>query len=621
MTTLDSLLATAQQHIHNHKYANAITAADKALTLSPQNETALFIKGVAHYGNGNSAKAKTAFQHVLSINPAHAASLYQLGCITRAEGQLNEAGQFFLKAFQANPQNTDYAHTLIHMLRKSTITEYNPVLEQIFLQLFTHARADVNPLFVPWYEIFKRSPHGLKIIQLLDKPTPSAQTINEAVENPSLILALANCRVRNYGLEWALTHTRKAILLQGLVEDISPIFLAALAIQNFMNEYVWNETEEETKAVESLIAAVLATPTPHKLGLLGAYRPLHHIKGIEAAASVVEQDSTGFTANLWQQQVAEPLREKEIRAGIKAITPIDDAISRKVQNQYEENPYPRWSSSNIPDRCTLLEYIHSQYPWTKNQLASLPDKPDILIAGCGTGKQAMDVATFFHAKRIEAVDLSLTSLSYAIRKQEEQQVDAPIHFAQADILKLGEAFPAESFDAIFCSGVLHHMNNPLAGWQVLYDLLKPGGVMFIGLYSEMARSAVNEAREIIVKHGYPSTLEGIRKFRSYIVKQPQEPISQWLLRMPDFYSVSDCRDLVFHVQEHQFTIPKIKEALETLGLEFLGFDESHIQAQQPFAQAFPKEKMPGSFAAWEKFEQQNPYAFSAMYQFIARKPA
>ena len=32
------------------------------------------------------------------------------------------------------------------------------------------------------------------------------------------------------------------------------------------------------------------------------------------------------------------------------------------------------------------------------------------------------------------------------------------------------------------------------------------------------------------------------------------------------------RDLLFHVQEHRFTIPKIKDCLAQLGLTFCGFE-------------------------------------------------
>ena len=44
------------------------------------------------------------------------------------------------------------------------------------------------------------------------------------------------------------------------------------------------------------------------------------------------------------------------------------------------------------------------------------------------------------------------------------------HYLQADILHLHQI--DKKFDIIESSGVLHHMNNPMAGWKVL-DLLKP----------------------------------------------------------------------------------------------------------------------------------------------------
>ena len=45
-----------------------------------------------------------------------------------------------------------------------------------------------------------------------------------------------------------------------------------------------------------------------------------------------------------------------------------------------------------------------------------------------------------------------------------------------------------------------------------------------------------------------------------------------VLKFSDFYSMSECRDLLFHVQEHQFTIPQIEATLQELRLEFLGFE-------------------------------------------------
>ena len=48
---------------------------------------------------------------------------------------------------------------------------------------------------------------------------------------------------------------------------------------------------------------------------------------------------------LLDQQVREPLKERELEPSIPRLTPIEDRVSRLVQEQYEESPYPRWIKS------------------------------------------------------------------------------------------------------------------------------------------------------------------------------------------------------------------------------------------------------------------------------------
>ena len=108
-------------------------------------------------------------------------------------------------------------------------------------------------------------------------------------------------------------------------------------------------------------------------------------------------------------------------AGRSALTAIDDR-SRPVQQQYEENPYPRWIV--IPPVS-----VPAANPDTQR-------KNDILIVGCGTGQQSIDAALLFPHAHILAVDISLTSLAYARRKTREAGLKN-IDYAHADILKLG----------------------------------------------------------------------------------------------------------------------------------------------------------------------------------------
>ena len=55
------------------------------------------------------------------------------------------------------------------------------------------------------------------------------------------------------------------------------------------------------------------------------------------------------------------------------------------------------------------------------------------------------------------------------------------------------------FDIISSMGVLHHLAEPIAGLRELLSLLRPGGFMRIGLYSESARQEVVASQA--VHHG------------------------------------------------------------------------------------------------------------------------
>src|SRR5205085_12512775 len=133
-----------------------------------------------------------------------------------------------------------------------------------------------------------------------------------------------------------------------------------------------------------------------------------------------------------------------------------------------------------------------------------------------------------------------------------------IDYAQADIMRLGAL--RRQFDLIESAGVLHHLADPYAGWRVLLSLLRSGGLMRIGLYSEIARRGVVAARALVAQAGYGSTPEEIRRFRLELMQRDDE-IARSILEFRDFYSMSECRDLVFHTQEHRVTLPAIKDFL------------------------------------------------------------
>jgi hypothetical protein len=168
--------------------------------------------------------------------------------------------------------------------------------------------------------------------------------------------------------------------------------------------------------------------------------------------------------------------------------------------------------------------------------------------------------------------------------------------------------------------VLHHLAEPTAGWRVLVSLLRPGGRMLIGLYSNLARRVIAEARARIAARGYRATAGDIRRCRQDFIREAKH--WKMLFGGLDFYSMSGCRDMLFNVMEHRFTIPEIAAFLNDNDLSFLAFE--------PFADPTVIEEFHKQFSGvadeadldqWCRFEADHPETFSGMYVFMVGKNA
>jgi hypothetical protein len=95
-----------------------------------------------------------------------------------------------------------------------------------------------------------------------------------------------------------------------------------------------------------------------------------------------------------------------------------------------------------------------------------------------------------------------------------------------------------------------------------------------------------------------------------------------LTGMRDFYSMSGCRDLLFNVMEHRFTIPRIAAFLRDNDLSFLSFEPFDDPAVlEKFHQQFGSEADEADLDQWHRFEQAHPETFWGMYIFTVGKNA
>ena len=336
------------------------------------------------------------------------------------------------------------------------------------------------------------------------------------------------------------------------------------------------------------------------------------------ADRLLATSESGPVDEVLRQQIREPLEEQALRAGIECLTPIAGSVSEAVRAQYEQNPYPRWVKVQMREQALHFNAeLRRALPFAP-PITPMSDEraPEALVAGCGTGSDAILVAQRFRNVRVLAIDLSLSSITYAKRKTQERNL-TNIEYAQADILKLGDI--ARTFDIVVAVGVLHHLADPFNGWRTLLSRLRPGGFMFLGLYSQLARRCVIKAREFIAAGGYASTPDGIRRFRQDVLARDTDAELRSLSNSQAFYSMSDCRDLAFHVQEQLLTLGQIEAFLAESGLRFVGF-ELDLRVLNQYRIRFPDDPSCTNLLNWARFEADNPDAFTAMYRFWIHQP-
>jgi 2-polyprenyl-3-methyl-5-hydroxy-6-metoxy-1,4-benzoquinol methylase len=578
----------------------------------------IYASAISHYRKGEFVQAENLCRLALSREPRHLRSLVLLGDIVQQGGRNKLAVKLLGQALELD--RTDAAaHDNIAIAYQALGRTDEAVAH------FTHAMAlglrdpeilvkQSAAVTVPLKRLADAWPRQVRLAELLGAEGASAMA------REAMLLALLQSKVvHDPELERLLTAVRRGRLRLAIegngrpVDDEGLEFFCALAQQCFLNEYVFAFGDIErthVRQVEERIVAALAAGAeiaPLDLIVIASYLSLHKLPG---AASLLTRSWPDAIERLLTQQIREPLEEESDRNDIPALTPIDDAVSLQVQNQYEESPYPRWATVPQIEPTTVVHFLRDRLNIVPISWPQTTIGVDILIAGCGTGSHSIDSALRFPKARILAIDISRTSLAYARRKSRALDL-INIEYGQADILKL--AALGRRFDVIETVGVLHHLADPAAGWRVLLSLLRPHGLMLVGLYSATARQSLATARAFITERGYRATTDDICVCRQELIQRFGMPPFR------DFSSTSGCRDLLFNVMEHQFTIPQIRTFLDENRLTFLGFEQLPPDVLRQFQQQFSDAGALHDLESWHAFEQTHPLTFGNMYFFWIQK--
>ena len=303
----------------------------------------------------------------------------------------------------------------------------------------------------------------------------------------------------------------------------------------------------------------------------------------------------------------EPLREAQLAVRWPAPAAHDTAVA----GHYETAPYPRWLREPLGLPVMLPPAVLREL-----STAALC-RPEVLIAGCGTGQQLFVAHDCYADARLTALDVSRGSLAYACRQCETAGL-AVAEWRCADLLDLPGGAPR--YAVVECIGVLHHLVDPLVGLRALAAVTVPGGLLHAAVYSRRARTEVTALRARLVADGVDLSTAKVSTLRQALLRGDYGAVTAALIHSVDFYSSSGCRDLLLNAREHVYELPAFVEEAAAAGFDWLALSAPVPVAAAAGAQfGKPAERL--TVGEWHDFEADHPQSFGGMFDcWFLRRP-
>jgi SAM-dependent methyltransferase len=239
-------------------------------------------------------------------------------------------------------------------------------------------------------------------------------------------------------------------------------------------------------------------------------------------------------------------------------------MSEAVRRHYELYPYPQYPLLASMHRSDTYA-INLSALWARFNGELRPQNPGrILIAGCGSFAP-YPFALANPKSDITALDLSVRSLNRA-------RLHCLLHGCCNVTFRCGDLLdPASTdgrFDLIDAYGVLHHLDDPLAGLRALGSRLEDGGILRIMVYSRYARREEESIRRAFRLLGVQEPAAAERLIRR---SKPGSRLRGFIDASDEASYESGLADALLHPRVHTFRIDGFMELIRQSGLEPLRF--------------------------------------------------
>jgi SAM-dependent methyltransferase len=240
-----------------------------------------------------------------------------------------------------------------------------------------------------------------------------------------------------------------------------------------------------------------------------------------------------------------------LRADVQGQTEV-------VRQFYNEAPFPGYPPN---DSLTWLRTRAERSDFARLLDASIPGDARIAEVGCGTGQMSLYLA---RADRlVVGCDLARASLAHGAGAARRYGVEQ-VRFVECDLTRL--PLREDTFDLVYCSGVLHHTPDPAAAFAAIVKAVKPGGHVIIGLYNLYARLPLR-LRRLVAR----ATRYRWIPFDPVLRDRKAEPARReaWL------------RDQYKHPEEHSHSVAEVRRWFRANGIDYVRAYPSTLIGDEP----------------------------------------
>lgn len=267
-----------------------------------------------------------------------------------------------------------------------------------------------------------------------------------------------------------------------------------------------------------------------------------------------------------------------------------------VKVHYKNYPYPLYPLLASVRRCdTYALNLHAL--WARfNHTMPPPEAERILIAGCG--------AFAPYPWAVANPDIPITALDLSERSLRRAHLHCILHGRRNVTYRCGDLSDKAGIDGkyglIDSFGVLHHLEDPLSGLQILERNLVPGGILRIMLYSRYARQEEESIRRAFKLLGIDSPGKARRLLNKAVAGSR---LANYLSASDEPATTSGLADALLHPRVHTYRIDELLEMIAQTGLELMMF--AHNDARENPAEeinrlrVFEKDHLsPGNFVLY-----------------------